>query len=187
MKAQLKQSIIQKRNSLTKQEIIERSIKIKNNLFNFEQYKKSNNVMFFVSYNGEVFTHEMIKEALKAKTIVVPKVENNQIVPSLILDFENLVPSGKFGILEPIEAMKIAHKNIGLVLVPGIAFDLQGNRIGYGLGFYDKFLRQVPKSVKIGLAFEFQIVDEIPHEGHDIPVDFVVTEERIIECKKCKL
>ncbi|MBI2653813.1 5-formyltetrahydrofolate cyclo-ligase [Candidatus Woesearchaeota archaeon] len=183
MKNQLKESILQKRNSLSKEEILEKSNKIKNNLFNLEQYKKSKIVMFFVSFGSEVHTHDMIKEALKSKTVIVPKVVHHEIEPSVIIDFDNLVPSGKFKIPEPIEAMKIAYKNIDLILVPGIAFDKEGHRIGYGFGYYDRFLRRVPKAIKIGLAFDLQIVDKIPREMHDVPVDLIVTEERVIECE----
>lgn len=183
MKNQLKESILEKRNSLAKQEIIDKSNIIKNNLFNLEYYKKSRSVMFFVSFNNEVYTHEMIREALKNKTVVLPKVVHHEIEPSLIIDFDNLIP-GKFGILEPIEVTSIAYKNIDLVLVPGIVFDKEGHRIGYGFGYYDRFLRKAPKAIKIGLAFDFQVVDKIPKEMHDVPVDMVVTDKEVIECKK---
>lgn len=140
--------------------------------------------MFFVSFNNEVDTHEIIKSALKNKTVVVPKVVHHEIEPSLIIDFDNLVPSGRFNIPEPIEIMKIANKNINMVLVPGIAFDKEGYRLGYGFGFYDKFLKKVPKAIKIGLAFDFQVVGNVPRESHDVPVDLVVTEEKIVKCKR---
>jgi len=184
MKNQLKESILEKRNSLSKEEILEKSNKIKNNLFNLDSYKKSKAIMFFVSINSEVNTHDMIKEALNNKTIVVPKVAHHEIEPSVIIDFDNLVPSGKFGILEPIETMKIAYKNIDLILVPGIAFDKEGHRIGYGFGYYDKFLKKVPKAIKIGLCFDFQVVEKIPREMHDMPVDMIVTDKEVIECRK---
>ena len=184
MKNQLKETILKKRNSLLREELIEKSKKIKNTLLNLAHYKKSKTAMFFVSFNSEVDTHEMIKKSLKNKTVVVPKVANNEIEPSIILDFDNLVSSGKFGILELIEAMKIAYKNIDLILVPGIAFDLHGHRVGYGLGYYDKFLKKVPKAVKIGLCFDFQVADKISHEEHDVPVDLIVTEERVVECRR---
>ena len=184
MKNQLKESMLEKRNSLSKEEIFEKSAQIKKNLFSLEQYKKSKTIMFFVSFNSEVNTHSMIKDALKNKTLVVPKVVQHEIEPSVIIDFDNLVESGSFGILEPIDLMKIAYKNINLVLVPGIAFDKEGHRIGYGFGYYDKFLAKVPKAVKIGLCFDFQVVDKIPLETHDVPVDFIVTEKRVVECKR---
>lgn len=183
MKNQLKESIFEKRNLLAKKEIIDKSRKIENNLFNLEYYKKSEIIMFFVSFNNEVNTHDMIKKSLKDKTVIVPKVAHSEIEPSVIIDLDNLVPSGKFGILEPIEAMKIAYKNIDLILVPGIVFDKEGHRIGYGFGYYDKFLKKVPKAIKVGLAFDFQVMDKIPKEMHDVPVDVIVTEKRVIECE----
>lgn len=184
MKNQLKEKILEKRNSLSKEEIIEKSEKIEDTLFNLEQYKKSKTAMFFVSFNSEVHTPDMIIKALKDKIVIIPKVVQNEIEPSVIIDFDNLIPSGKFGILEPIELMKIAYKNIDLVLVPGIAFDREGHRIGYGFGCYDRFLKKVLKAVKIGLCFDFQVIDGIPKEEHDVPVDFIITEKRIIDCKK---
>ena len=183
MKNQLKQSVLEKRNSLPKEEILDISNKIKNNLFNLDSYKKSKTIMFFVSFNSEVHTHEMIKAVFKDKTVVIPKVEHHEIEPSVIIDFDNLM-AGQFGILEPIEAMKIAYKNIDLVLVPGIVFDKEGHRIGYGFGYYDKFLRKVPKALKIGLCFDFQLVDKVPREEHDVPVDLIVTEKGVMECRK---
>ena len=184
MKKQLKETILEKRDSLSNQELTENSKKIEDNLFNLDSYKKSRTVMLFVSFNNEVNTHDMIKKSFGKKNVVIPKVMQHEIEPSLILDFDNLVPSGKFNILEPIEIMKIAYKNIDLVVVPGIVFDREGHRIGYGFGYYDKFLKKVPKAVKIGLCFDFQVVDKIPNEVHDVPVDFIVTDKEVIECGK---
>lgn len=182
MKSQLKESMLEKRDSLPEGEIIEKSSQIRDRLFGLEQYKKSKTIMFFVSFNSEVNTHEMIRGSLKNKTVIVPKILNRQIEPSVIIDLDNLV-SAKFGILEPIELMKIAEKNIDLVLVPGIAFGKEGHRVGFGYGFYDKFLARVPKAFKIGLCFDFQVTDKIPRETHDVPVDLIVTEKRVIDCK----
>ena len=184
MKAQIRDEMLKKRNSLQEEDRLNKSKKIKDNLFNLEEYRKAKNVMFFVSFGSEVYTHEMIKEALKNKTVIAPKVLNHQIEPSVIMDLDNLIPTGKFGILEPIEAMPIAYKNIDLILVAGIAFDKEGYRLGYGLGYYDKFLAKLPKALKIGLCFDFQVVDKVPRESYDVPVDMVVTEERIVECEK---
>src|SRR3989338_4513151 len=142
MKKLLKESILAKRNALSGDEIFDKSNKIKISLFTLENYKKSRTIMFFVSFNSEVYTHQMIKDSLGEKRVVVPKVTGHEIEPSFIIDMDNLVPTGKFGIPEPIEIMKIAYKNIDMVLVPGIAFDREGHRIGYGFGSYDKFLKK---------------------------------------------
>lgn len=184
MKGKLKESILEKRNSLPEHEIKKSSEKIKERLFGLEQYRNSKTVMFFVSFNSEVHTHEMIKQALINKNVIVPKVVHGEIEPSVIIDFESLVPSGKFGILEPIEPMKMASKNIDIVLVPGLLFDKEGHRIGYGFGYYDKFLARVPRALKIGLAFDFQVVDKIPKDEHDVPVELIITEKRAVDCRK---
>ena len=182
MKNLLRDSILEKRNSLSEQEIKSKSEIIKNNVFSMKDFKDSKVVMFYVSFNSEVDTHEMIKEALKSKRIAVPKVVDGEIQPALLIDFEQMIPSGKFNILEPIELLKVDFKNISLIIIPGIAFDRKGHRIGYGYGYYDKFLRKIPKASKIGIAFDFQIVEKIPNEKHDVPLDIIVTEKEVIRC-----
>lgn len=184
MKAQIRDEILKKRNSLSEEDRLNKSKKIKDSLFKLEEYKKAKNVMFFVSFGSEVHTHEMIKEALKSKIVIVPKVLNHQIEPSIIMDLDNLIPTGKFSILEPIELMKIAYKSIDLILVAGIAFDREGYRLGYGLGYYDKFLAKLPKALKIGLCFDFQIAGKLPREEHDVSVDMVVTDKEVIDCRR---
>ena len=187
MKTRLKQQILEKRSLLSKEDIGKKSALIKNSLFNLEQYKNSKAIMFFASIGNEVNTHDMIRQALKNKTVIVPKVFHHGIEPSVIISFDNLIAAGKFKIPEPIEAMKIAYKNIEMVLVPGIAFDKEGHRVGYGFGYYDRFLHHVPRAVKVGLAFDFQIVDKVPKEPHDLPVEIIVTEDRVIDCKKSRI
>ena len=166
-----------------KSEVLEKSAVIQESLFNLEEYKKAKTVMFYVSFDNEVFTHDMILNSLKRKYVVVPKLVQDGIEPSLIIDFDNMISVGKFGILEPIELLKVPYSRIDLVLVPGIAFDKNGHRVGYGLGHYDKFLKKVPKAAKIGLCFEFQIIDSIPSKEHDVPLDTIVTEQRVMQIK----
>ena len=182
MKKQIRAKILEKREVLSKDEIFLMSNSIKDKLFSLEEFKKAKNVMFYTSFKSEVDTHLMIKEALKGKNISVPKLVGKNIEPCLINDFDNLIESKKFGILEPLDLVKVNYKNIGIVVVPGIVFDKRGHRIGSGLGYYDKFLKKV-KSIKIGLAYDFQIVEKIPNEEHDIAMDIIVTEKKIIYCK----
>ena len=87
-----------------------------------------------------------------------------------------------YGILEPKKdkIKNISSDKIDLIIVPGVAFDLKGNRMGHGKGYYDRFLNLV-KSTSIGLAFEFQIIENIPVESHDKPIDMIITEKRIIK------
>ena len=183
MKHTLKEQMLKARDSMPKEDAIKKSVQIKSNLFDMHNYKNSKTIMFFVSLGSEPDTREIIKSALQGKIVIVPKIDQNDIEPSIIISLDSMV-RGKYGILEPLSPMKTALKNIDLVLVPGIAFDSFGHRVGYGFGYYDRFLRKVPKAIKIGLAFDFQVIKKIPNEPHDVPVDYIVTEERIIECKR---
>ena len=186
MKRNIKELMLEKRNSLSRQEFLEKSLSIRKNLESIKEYSNAKTVMYYVSFDSEVDTHDLIRNSLGKKTVIVPKVEYGKIEPSLIIAFDNLIAAQPFGILEPIEIMKIANKNIDAVIVPGIAFDMEGYRIGYGMGYYDVFLKKVPKALKIGLAYELQIVENIPREDHDVPVDIIVTEKRVITCHQTK-
>ena len=156
-----------------------KSDKIMKSLFGLQKFKEAGVVMFFVSYRSEVNTHKMISEALKKKIVVVPKTSSKNIVPSVIKSLKELSPNKK-GILEPRKVKKIGLNKIDVVIVPGTVFDKRGNRIGYGHGYYDKFLKKVPNAVKIGLAFDLQVVKRLPNEKHDIPMDVIITEKRIL-------
>ena len=190
MKQTLKSEISEKRKALSKEEIKEKSSKIKENLYSLEEFKKAKNILFYVSFNDEVDTHEIIKELLanKEKNIIVPYVvKNNPILQlSEIKNFNELEPK-TWGILEPKDEFirKFDIENVDLVIIPGIVFDQNGHRIGYGYGYYDRFLKKLDKNVvKIGFGFEFQIVDKIPEEKHDVPVDIMVNEKRVINCNE---
>lgn len=187
MKQTLKQQIFQKRNHLSKEEISKKSLQIKNNLYSLLEFKNAKNIMFYVSFNNEVDTQNAIKELLnkKEKTIIVPFVEKNNPIIQLseLKNFDELEPK-TFGILEPKKyyIREFNHEKLDLVLIPGMVFDLNGHRIGYGYGYYDRFLRKIKNTAKkIGLAYDFQIVDKIPEEIHDVPVDIIITESRVIK------
>ena len=149
-----------------------------------EVFRNSKVVFFYVSAGNEVQTRDTIKEALDKKRVAIPIADkvNKTISASELLDFNEL-ESGPFSILEPkIEFVRIVNpKDLDLVIVPGIAFDVYGNRIGYGHGYFDNFLKHI-SAAKIALAYEMQIVDEIPADEKDIRVDFIITEKRIIGC-----
>ena len=184
MKQTLKQEIMEKRKALSKNEVMEKSNKIKENLFSLPEFKEAKNIMFYVSFNKEVNTQKIIKGLLGKKNVVVPYVvKRNPILQlSELKSFSELEPK-TLDILEPKENFirEFSYKKLDLVIVPGIVFDKDGHRIGYGYGYYDRFLKKLNKNVKkIGLAFELQVADNIPEERHDVPVDFVITEERVL-------
>ncbi|MFH2028520.1 MAG: 5-formyltetrahydrofolate cyclo-ligase [Nanoarchaeota archaeon] len=178
MKHKIRKEILKKRNALTKTQIKLRSKKIEKILFSLKEYKKAKTVMFYVSFGSEVFTHDMIKDALKSKIVVVPKTLDHRMTPSLIKSFKELNCKDKYGILQPFKVKRADKNKIDLVIVPGVAFDLDGYRIGYGKGYYDKFLKGM-RAEKIGLAYEFKMIKKVPNEEHDIKVDKVVTEKDV--------
>ena len=173
-KEEIRESVLKERSKLSRKQIVEKGNKVNEKLFALEEYKKAKTVMFFVSFRKEVYTHDMVIEALKDKNVVVPKVIDFEIVPCLIKDFNEL-EEGKYRILEPVKVDKINLEDIDIVLVPGSAFDKRGFRVGYGKGYYDNFLRKL-KALKIGLCMDFQIVDEIPNKDWDVKLDKVISE-----------
>lgn len=179
MKHSLRKSILEKRNSLSQKEVIRLSAQIKERLFSTKEYLSAKTVMFYVSFNNEVYTHDMIVESFNKKIVFVPKILKGDIVPHLIKSFDELA-HGTHKILEPKTDNIFDRDKIDLIIVPAIAFDLHGHRIGYGKGYYDRFLKTV-KAYKIGLAFDLQIIEKVPNHPDDVPVDKVISEKRVIE------
>lgn len=166
----------------------EKSKLIQPRLLSLGEYKNSSLVMFYLSIDREVYTYDMVREALaEKKEIAVPLILESQniMLPCKISDLKDLQP-GPWDIPQPIKEkiQNASISSIDLIIVPGIAFDRKGNRLGRGKGFYDRFLHLIgPETVKIGLAFSSQIVEQIPTEEYDVAVNKIVTEEGIIECK----
>ncbi|KAF5063534.1 5-formyltetrahydrofolate cyclo-ligase [Proteiniclasticum sp. QWL-01] len=149
------------------------------------EYQNARILMCFVSFEDEVETHQFIKDALtEGKQVYVPYIirEERIMVPAQILNFdEDLVP-GYYGILSPREdQLRLKDKaEIDLVVTPGVLFDKNGYRIGYGAGFYDRFFSQIEPSVpKIAIAFSLQQTEEVPTDEFDIPVNKLITEKGI--------
>ena len=182
MKGKLRKEIKEKRRNISKEEQRKKSKEIKEKLFGLKEYKDARVVLFYVSYNGEVFTHEMIKEALKEKKLVIP-ISNKEDCTLTFSELKNWndLEISSYSILEPEkESIKeISIDEIDLIIVPGVAFDKMKNRMGHGKGYYDKLLEKT-QAITVGLAFQFQLVEKIPTEPHDKPVDIIITEKQII-------
>lgn len=184
MKSALRQKFLELRDLSAKKFLHDNSQIIKEKLFGLPEFQNAKNVMFYASFGSEVETIDALKEAIKnGKIVAVPCTDEKEktMVASQIIDFGELVERN-FGILEPKEKKEITPEELDIVIVPAIAFDRKGYRIGYGKGYYDRFLSKLgPNTLKIGLAFDFQVVDSLPREEHDLPVDKVITEKRVIE------
>lgn len=178
------------RNRLNQEEIKEKSKKIFENLSAFPNFKAKNNIMTYVSFGTEVYTHRFIEDSIsKGKNIVVPLCDpsTKELILSSVLDMREDLKRSNFGILEPKKGSLrlFSQKNLEIILVPGLAFTEGGTRLGYGGGYYDRFLSTISKKIpKIALAFELQIVKDLPEDSYDVPMDYIFTEKRIIQCKK---
>jgi 5-formyltetrahydrofolate cyclo-ligase len=188
MKKELRKKIMKMRKNLSKFEVLEKSNQIKKNLFDIKEFKQARTILFYVSYDNEVYTHDMIKESMSnRKQVVVPvsDKENRSLILSKLENWDDL-SVGTYRILEPRKdkIKEYSIDKVDLVIVPGVGFDESGHRIGHGKGYYDDLLRNSTKASHIGLAFESQIVKKIPTEAHDLPVHKIVTEKRVIDCRR---
>lgn len=184
-KDMIRKEIIAKRDSLSPQEISDKSKVITNKLLELYEYKNADNILIYASMRSEVITDGIIADALKGgKNVFCPKCtdkDNGVMVFYKINSLDDL-KEGYYGIREP-EYTSAAEEfgasmdiERSLVIVPGVAFDRRGNRIGYKGGYYDRFLSKYPNIKTIALAYDLQMVDRIPADAHDIPVLQVITE-----------
>ncbi|MEK9132637.1 MAG: 5-formyltetrahydrofolate cyclo-ligase [Patescibacteria group bacterium] len=149
-------------------------------------FKAAREFFTYISHDFEVSTDEIIEEFFEKKTVLVPRILKGEICLHEIKDEVSFV-KGKFGIREPVVCVpRNELKKIAVAIIPGIAFDLTGHRIGFGGGYFDRFLKKV-HCTTIGLAYEFQIVDKVPTNEYDVAVDWIVTEKRVIRCEKSQL
>lgn len=170
----LRAQIREKKRAMTPQQIEEKSNLLAQKFLSCEAYRNANTVYGYLPYNQEVRTTPMLEQALKeGKQVAVPKVYGEEMRFILLEDLSQ-VEKGYAGIPEPIADGPVAEDTKALVLMPGLAFDAQGHRIGYGGGFYDKFLAAEPDHPTVALCYDFQLLDKLETEEYDIPVDLVL-------------
>ena len=184
-KDRLRKEILAKRKVQSKEEIRDKSRKIGEVLFNLREFEKARVVAFYVSFGSEVRTGLLIEASLKmGKEVAVPfcKIDQTDLGLSFIQNPAEDLEPGAFGILEPKKELRedFPLAKVDLMTIPGIVFDFSGHRLGYGQGYYDKFLTRISRAALIGLAFELQLVEHLPKMPHDIAVQKVITENRII-------
>ena len=187
MKHHIRRKVLEIRDKHKKGEKHCKDCAIREKLFKLPEFSKANIILFYVSVKGEVRTDRMISQALRrGKKILVPfaKPKEKELLISEIHDLNELSP-GAFGIPAPMHPKEFPLNKIDLVIIPGIAFDKKGNRIGYGRGFYDRFLKKLKKNVPlVALAYDFQIVEQIPTDRMDVKVHKIITEKGVISCRK---
>lgn len=189
IKKTIRQEVLQRRDAISKNVKKEKDIVIMQRISQLPEFINAKTIFFYTSFRSEVDTIDMIKVSLKTgKLIVLPKVdkENNRLKLYEIKNMNELA-RGYMWILEPFVSEDRLRDldDIDLIIIPGAAFDIYGNRLGYGAGFYDMLLSKMEKKIPIvAPAYEEQIVEKIPAEPHDIKVDKIVTDKKVIDCIK---
>lgn len=173
-KKELRSRIRDLKRGMSEQEIESLSAALAEKFFETQQYKDASTIYGYLPYNQEVRTIPILQRALRdGKKVAVPKVIDDRMIFVLMEDLSK-VEKGYAGIPEPIEDGPEADDTTALVLMPGLAFDPQGHRIGYGGGFYDRFLEKEPNHPTVALCYAFQVFPELITQEHDIPVDLVL-------------
>lgn len=177
-KKHIRKQIFAQRKMYTDEEISSMSKEIAKKIVGLPEFQNAEKIMAYADYNHEVMTGYIIEEAWKAgKKVAVPKVRGKEMDFYLLHDFSQLEP-GYFGIPEPKEGTIIDWKN-ALMIMPGVAFDDKLHRVGYGGGFYDRFLEKNPDIYRLAVAFSFQMMPDVPTEPTDIFPNMIVTEKEI--------
>ena len=173
-KKELRATIRARKRAMTEEEIVSRSEALTRLFLASDAYKNAKTIYGYLPYNQEVRTVPMLEQALKdGKRVAVPKCYGDEMRFIFMADLSK-VEKGYANIPEPIEDGPVADDATALVLMPGLAFDPQGHRCGYGGGFYDKFLSAEPDHPTLALCYEFQMLPYLETEEHDIPVDTVL-------------
>jgi len=183
IKYQLRQRCIKKRISLGQDYITDKSEIITSKFLASDDYKNSESIFIYISTDYEVNTKQIIKQSLQDnKTVLVPVLINKTEMAAAKIDSNTIFIKNRYNIDEPREK-NIYNKKTDIVVCPGLCFSENGDRIGYGGGFYDRFLEKHKYSVKIGLSFDEFIYNTLPIEQHDIKMDIIITPSKTINIK----
>ena len=182
----LRQKILGARDGLSDKVRQAKSISVMQNFWTLLGMQQWSTLFIYVNFRSEVETLELIKKCINRDIrVAVPLVEASAVrmIPLLIKDPEQDLVPGYYNIPEPDpkKSLRLEPGEIDAAIIPGSVFDIHGGRLGYGGGYYDRFLlNDAPQAKRIGLAFELQVVDNVPLEPHDQPLDILITEERIV-------
>ena len=174
-KERIRKELLKKRISLSEAERRKLSEKIVENLRKLPEYKKAKKVLLYCPVKGEPDLTSLFEEVMKEKELVLPKVEG-EYLKLIKVENPSCLSPGAFGIFEPQSGEEIEPEELDFIAVPGIAFDIRGYRIGFGKGYYDRLLKRT-KGKKVGVAYSFQVLERIPNDTWDVPVDIILTEK----------
>ncbi len=185
MKSQLRNEMRERMKAIPPGEAAEKSQAACSLLIAEPVFRNSRTIMIYLSIPGEVDTRDLATQGWKGgKSVLVPKVdwEHKHMDPVVIRSLDAGVREGRYGIPEPVEGEPHPLDEIDLIVVPAVAFDRRGYRLGRGGGYYDRFLAHPQvRAVACGLGFEVQVVDQVPTDSHDHPIDMLVTEKQVLQ------
>ncbi len=177
-KKELRRRYIEERQRLSQEERERLSSKIVNRVANLPYFKEAKRVLLFCPHKGEPDITPLFSLVWEeGKTLILPKVNGDEL-KLLAVERETRLDVGAFCLMEPQEGEEVEPERVDFSLIPGVLFDKYGYRIGYGKGYYDRLLRRLG-GIRVGVCYEFQVLEEVPRDSWDIPVDLVITEEKI--------
>ena len=185
-KKDVRSYIKEKKKQLTNAQINDKSQIIVNKIMDMREYKTNDSIFTYVNFNEEVVTTELIIKSLKLnKNVYVPKVFKVNSMGFIKIESLTDLNPGYYGVLEPDGELENAtDKRKGLFIMPGLAFDRKFHRIGYGGGFYDRYLEASHEFTTVAVGFDFQLFDDIPYEEHDLSPQYIITDKEMIADNK---
>lgn len=182
-KQAIRQRLLNQRQQLEVSVTARQSIAVQEYVLNSKVYTEAGSLALYISIRNEVCTDLVLQAALvSGKKVCCPRLEDGQIVFVEVCSQDDLQP-GRYGVPEPQGQKIVLPESLDLILVPGVAFDSQGHRLGYGFGCYDRVLATCKNAEFIGLAYAFQVENRLPYEEHDIRLDYLATERGLLEFK----
>ena len=175
-KQELRKQVRAAKREVPLEDKIRRSMPIMQQVGELALFRSAQTVLLYWSMDDEVYTHDFVNRWYKEKCLLLPCVDGDDLLLRRYTGPDSLQPGPQFGIPEPTGPVFDGLDKIDMIIVPGVAFDRQNNRMGRGRGFYDRLLKTTPNAVKVGVAFSFQLFDTIPTEPFDVPMNLVVVE-----------
>lgn len=180
-KKSLRAKIKKMRDSFEKEQLLEESLNLCKKILELEEYKKADKILSFMNFGSEVKIEILNEKILEmGKELYLPRVEKDGKLS--VVRYGQGFSIGSFGIREPVGEKYLGR--LDLIVTPGLVFDRDGNRIGYGRGYYDRLFLEYPHTFKVAPIFEFQLLENIPSEKHDIKLDMIITKNEILRIKK---
>lgn len=182
-KKEIRQQLIKWRRELTDEERLKKDQAVFRHLKEIQAFQSAHKVLFYYSVNGETDTRQMILHYLEEKELYLPKIVAPDEFKAIPIKAPLQLEAGLEKVPEPLDLNADATEDkLDLIILPGVAFDKKGNRLGMGKGYYDRYLAKHKGIKRVALAYEEQVLDSIPKESYDEPVDIIVTDQNIYRC-----